>query len=192
MSTQEQHVHPPNASPGLSRQTKMWLVFSSAVVLLVVVGVPVVGLLATDRSPQPGDCLEAKERGGKTGKASEFRIVSCTEPSAAYKVALMGGRLGCDSNTYGSTSTGRTSRELCLTLNAKVGDCFYQEVGFPTGKVTKVQCGPLATYRVTAVVPGKADHAVCGPDINPLESDPTRPLALVYPKPPLTICTAGT
>ncbi|WP_433468303.1 LppU/SCO3897 family protein [Spirillospora sp. CA-128828] len=169
------------------------MITASVMILSALVGVPVVGHLVNGPSPEPGDCLEAKGRGGKTGYTSEFRIVSCTAPTAAYKVAMFGGHLGCDDNTYGETSaSGRTSgRYLCLMLNAKVGDCFYQEVGFPTGKATKVPCGPSATYRVVAVIPGKAHHTACGPDVNPLESDPAKPLALVYPRPPLTICTTG-
>ncbi|MEU5881475.1 hypothetical protein [Spirillospora sp. NPDC047279] len=142
-------------------------------------------------APEPGDCLEAEGRGGKTGVTTEFHVVPCEAPNAAYKVVYLGSELGCDDNTYGSTSE-RSGRQRCLMLNAKAGDCFYQEVGFPTGKVTKVACGPGASYRVVSVVQGKTDHTVCGPNVNPLErEDFNQPLAFVYPKPGLTICTTG-
>jgi hypothetical protein len=165
----------------------------AAVASLLMMAAAVVTGFGFPDPAQPGDCLEPKQRGGKTGGMSEFRIVSCTAPKAAYKVAIVGGRVGCDDNTYGYTyNSGRSrGRAMCLILNAKAGDCFYQEIGFPTGKAAKVACGPSATYRVVAVVPGRADHTACGPDIDPLNHDPTRPLALAYPQPPLTICTVG-
>jgi hypothetical protein len=139
-----------------------------------------------------GDCLEALGDGKKTG---EFRIVDCAAPGAAYKtVRRLEGGAHCGSNTYGYATSGYSRRKrgwhLCLTLNAKEGDCFRQQVGFPTGKAVKVACGASATYRVTKVVQGVADKAECGEDaVDPVRNDLARPLALAYPDPPLTICT---
>ncbi|WP_149257470.1 hypothetical protein [Actinomadura sp. K4S16] len=193
MEPQRLRIDLPDPSPGLSRQTKFWLVFTSVFMVAVLVGVPVFLKTATDRAPREGDCLEAEGRGGKTGYTGDFRIVACSAPTAAYRVAMLGGHLGCDDNTYGETvsSGARGGRYLCLMLNAKVGDCFHQEVGFPAGKATKVACGPSATYRITAVVPGRTDPTLCGPDVNPLEGEPAKPMALVYPRPPVTMCTVG-
>ncbi|WP_214321174.1 LppU/SCO3897 family protein [Nonomuraea sediminis] len=140
---------------------------------------------------QPGNCLEAL---GQDPKTTGFHIVDCGAPNAAYKVALRLGRFdSCQTNTYGYATSGGSRRSgwhLCLTLNAKVGDCFHQEVGFPTGKAVKVPCGAGATYRVVKSVPGTADKALCGEDaVDPVRNDLARPIALVYPQPPLTICT---
>ncbi len=139
----------------------------------------------------PGDCVAAEEQGGKLGSPQEARIVSCTAPDAAYKVAMrLDGNEHCGDNTYGyvrnSPSRGDGWR-LCLMLNAKVGDCFHQEIGFPTGTVTKVACGPSASYRVVAVVPGRADKDACAQGAA-RPADPTQPVAFAYPEPPHTVC----
>ena len=173
----------------------MWLIISSATILLILIGVPVIGNLVMDSRPKRGDCLEAKGRGGDTGDVRDFSIVSCGAPTAAYKVAKAGHSIDCN-YPYVEMSDSpryfRNSSRWCLALNAKVGDCFYQEVGFPTGKATKVVCGSSASYRVTAVVPGRADHAVCGPNVDPLNRYVfANPLALAYSSPALTICTVG-
>lgn len=153
---------------------------------------------AADDDPvraRAGDCLEALGEGKKT---TEFRIVGCGTPAAAYRVArrLTGGDRSCGGSTYGYVSSGyargATRWHLCLTLNAQVGDCFHQEVGFPTGKATKTPCGPEATYKVVKVAEGTADTELCGEDAGyTLVDDLTGPIALVYRDPPLTICTDG-
>ncbi|HEX4816865.1 MAG TPA: hypothetical protein VFV66_29335 [Nonomuraea sp.] len=140
---------------------------------------------------RPGDCLEAESRGRKAG---DFRIVGCDAPEAAYKVArrLTDSR-GCGSSAYGYATSPYVRSggwHLCLTLNARVGDCFHQEIGFPTGKASRVACGSSATYRIVRVVEGHADRELCGEEAtHPVSDDLTRPVALVYPEPPLTICT---
>jgi hypothetical protein len=100
-------------------------------------------------------------------------------------VAQRLGRSGrCPGVNYGYVSK---RVKLCLTFNAKVGDCLRQEIGFPTGKAVKVACGSSATYRGARVVPGVADEALCGRGA--VRNDLDRPPAMVYPEPPLTICT---
>jgi hypothetical protein len=176
-----------------------WTVAKCRIFLLTLVGASVLAAGCTAENDmsraQPGDCLEAL---GKAKKTIDFQIVDCEAPIAAYKVArrLVGsGMLSCGSSTYGYADSARTRRStrrwhLCLMLNAKVGDCFHQEVGFPTGKATKVVCGPSATYQVVKVAEGIADRTLCGDDAgHPLIDDLTRSIALVYPNPPVTICT---
>ncbi|MFC5753003.1 LppU/SCO3897 family protein [Actinomadura rugatobispora] len=154
------------------------------------------------RNASPGECLEVKGRGGTTKDPGDFRIVSCAAPNAAHH-DLGPGDIGCPDRTPGesqespygeivhnSTSPSGSDWALCLTLNAKTGDCFYQQVGFPDGRVTKVACGPSATYRVVNVLPGRADMNACGQvAVFPERGDLARPRAFVYPRPPLTICT---
>ncbi|SEF97669.1 hypothetical protein SAMN05444920_1011155 [Nonomuraea solani] len=135
-----------------------------------------------------GSCLEARGKGGKT-VLEDFRLVPCTTPQAAYKVIKKAG--SCDDITNGYVLVGsrRSRSRLCLTLNAKQGDCFYQEIGFPTGKVSKVACGAAATYRVTKVADGAADASVCGDDVpNWTKTPDVLPRAIVYRTPPLTLC----
>ena len=138
-----------------------------------------------------GDCLKATGPGPKT---TEFAVVDCGAPDAAYKVAERGGRRdSCPDVTYGSYSERQGKRSgftLCLMLNARQGDCFQQTVDFPTGQAAKVPCGAGATYRVTKVLEGTADKSACGRNAaSGVSNDFSRPRALVYQSPPTTICT---
>ncbi|MEO3867567.1 hypothetical protein ABGB18_01915 [Nonomuraea sp. B12E4] len=137
---------------------------------------------------QVGSCLEALGKGGKTVQ-EDFHIVACTTPRAAYKVIKKADRCDDVTNGYVQVGSRRSRSQLCLTLNAKEGDCFYQEVGFPTGKVSKVACGSSATYRVAKVSEGTADASVCGKDVpNWTETPDELPHAIVYRSPALTLC----
>ncbi|SEH02995.1 hypothetical protein SAMN05444920_1324 [Nonomuraea solani] len=137
---------------------------------------------------QVGSCLEALGKGGKTLR-EDFHIVGCTTPQAAYKVIKKANRCDDVTNGYLVMSSRRTRSQLCLTLNAKKGDCFYQEIGFPTGKASKVTCGPSATYRVTKVSEGAADASICGKDVPNWTKTPDElPRAIVYRHPALTLC----
>ncbi|MEU6710233.1 hypothetical protein ABZ897_02040 [Nonomuraea sp. NPDC046802] len=170
-------------------RTKVW-----ALALLTAVATG----CADDTAAQagPGDCMVSRSEGNKT-LSDDFRIVDCGAPEAAYQVAMRldSSTTHCGTNTYGyATSSQRRGSgwRLCLSLNAKVGDCFHQEVGFPTGRAGKVACGPSATYRVTKVIEGIDSQDACGPDaVTPVRNDLSRPLVLAYPKPPHTICTDG-
>lgn len=158
-----------------------------ACALLIVVAA---GCAAADdpSNAQVGSCLEALGKGGKTVQ-NDFRIVACTTSQAAYKVIKKASSCDDSTNGYVQVGTRRSRSQLCLTLNAKKGDCFYQEVGFPTGKVSKVTCGASATYRVTKVSDGSADASVCGKDVPNWTKTPDElPHAIVYRSPPLTLC----
>ncbi|WP_394829148.1 hypothetical protein [Pendulispora albinea] len=168
------------------RGSTRFLLALAAVALLVAT---IAGCAAKDDpvKAQVGSCLEARGKGGKTG--DDFHIVDCNAPEAAYKVISKGKR--CTDVTNGSLEVGRrkSRRELCLTLNAKEGDCFYQEISFPTGKATKVACGPEATFRITKVAAGVADASVCGKDVpNWTKTPDVLPRAIVYRDPALTVC----
>lgn len=135
-----------------------------------------------------GSCLEAQGKGGKTVR-DDFRLVPCTSPRAAYKMIEKNDQCGDSTNGYLEIGTRRSRTRLCLTLNAQEGDCFYQEIGFPTGRASKVSCGPSATYRVTKVSDGTADASVCGKDVpNWTKTPDVLPRAIVYRHPPLTLC----
>ncbi|MEV0621350.1 hypothetical protein AB0I81_49035 [Nonomuraea sp. NPDC050404] len=158
-----------------------------ACALLIVVGA---GCAAADDPgrAQVGSCLEALGKGGKTVR-DDFRAVACDAPKAAYKVVKKA--TSCDdiTNGYVVVGTRRSPSRLCLTLNVSEGDCFHQEIGFPTGKVTKVDCGASATYRVTKVSEGTADASVCGKDVPNWGRTPdVLPRAIVYRNPPRTLC----
>lgn len=133
-----------------------------------------------------GSCLEARGKGGKT---DDFRIVACSSPQAAYKMIKKADRCDDITNGYVLIGTRRSRTRLCLTLNAKQGDCFYQEVGFPTGKASKVTCGSSATYRITKVSDGTTDASVCGKGVPSWTRTPdVLPRAIVYRHPARTLC----
>ena len=94
-----------------------------------------------------GNCLKSTDKGQKT---TAFAKVDCSAPDAAYKVAEKLNSTSCPT-VYGQYSPAkrksRSKWSACLSLNAKVGDCFHQEVGFPTGRAAKVACGREATSR---------------------------------------------
>ncbi|WP_394821400.1 hypothetical protein [Pendulispora albinea] len=137
---------------------------------------------------QVGSCLEARGKGGKT-LANEFHVVACDAPQAAYKVISKGERCKDITNGYLQVGGRRSRTELCLALNAKEGDCFYQEIDFPTGRATKTTCGPTATFRVTKVATGVADAAVCGKNVpNWAKTPDVLPRAIVYRGLPATVC----
>ncbi|GAA0924281.1 LppU/SCO3897 family protein [Virgisporangium aurantiacum] len=142
---------------------------------------------------QAGDCMKAADNDAKSTK---FSIVDCAAPDAAYKVAFKTDSRygGCGGTSYMADSE-KTSRRsgftLCMTLNAKVGDCFNQTVGPPTGTARKVACGSGATYKVVKIV-DKDDLYACGSDYKrPSGSSLTGKLIFSYPKPAMSICTNG-
>jgi hypothetical protein len=63
-------------------------------------------------------------------------------------------------------------------LNASEGECFKTEGNFVSGKTSKVACGASADFKVSKVVTGSTDKAVCGGDGN----------ELVYSEPATTLC----
>lgn len=163
-----------------------------AVVLAAFAGIVALGVITSaGKRQEVGDCVFATGGSAKTG---DFEVVDCASPEATYRIAVEADA-SCESNTYGQwlVSGYKGADTLyCLTLNASEGDCFHQTIGFPTGKATKVECGSAASYRVVATHTGVSDADTCGDDVLvPSAFDATRPMALVYPEPPLTICTDG-
>jgi hypothetical protein len=159
-------------------------------VLIVLAGLVGAGVLIYVHNPhEVGECVVAT---GERAKATHFEEIDCASPDAAYRIAMETDQ-SCGSNTYAYwrlTATKGSGVVYCLTLNARVGDCFHQTVGFPTGRASKVDCGPAATYRVAATYDEVRPAGVCGADaITPALFDETLPMALIYPEPPLTICT---
>ncbi|XVV04346.1 LppU/SCO3897 family protein [Actinosynnema sp. CA-248983] len=154
-----------------------------ALVALGIVGVVVAGLIASKDSPggaEAGDCI--KVNSVSVSKADVDKI-DCNSPEAAFKVAvnLDSSTKACPTGDYAEyrDSGGRRSDgfKLCLTLNAKDGDCFKQEGTIVAGKTTKVTCGSSATHKVSKV----ADTA----DENQCKSGDT---VFVYSQPATTIC----
>jgi hypothetical protein len=122
-----------------------------------------------------GDCIKVDKPGATD---ADVETVDCGDPAAVYKVGVRAdrGARDCPGENY-VKYTEQDSLLLCLTLNARRGDCFHES----DEQDTRVPCGsPDASYEVGEIYEGEEDAARCG------ERD--APDALTYPRPPLTIC----
>lgn len=181
---------PPLGYPPLPfpppRKRRLWLKIGLpllVVVLLAIAGVLVAGFRALQDSPStalPGDCLNIKEfKDGVTPIK-----VDCADQSANTQVALkMDGSTGqCPAVGYDeySVAAGKASYKLCLTINAKQGDCFANLLT-GTHEYRRVSCiDPSAEVEFVKVVHGQVDKALCE------STEATKMLS--YPQPPTTLC----
>jgi hypothetical protein len=160
---------------------------STGTIIKIVLGVVVIGVVAvfaimnwgkSASSSEVGDCIKVNN-----AATADVEKIDCNDPAATYKVAVTKDETGADCPTpndfYVSyTETGGKGSDLllCLTLNAKEGDCF----NLGTTSDTKVACtDPKANAKVSKILTGTADPAGCpeGPDN-----------AYVYPEPKLVQC----
>ena len=122
-----------------------------------------------------GDCIKVNTADETD---ADVETVDCADPAAAYRVGVrVDGRGGdCPGENY-VKYTEQDSLLLCLTLNARQGECFHESAE----QDTRVACdSPDASYEVGEIYEGEEDSARCG------EGDASD--ALTYPRPPLTIC----
>jgi hypothetical protein len=122
-----------------------------------------------------GDCIKVNSAGTTD---ADVETIGCTDPAAVYKVGIREDRegAGCPGENY-VKYTEQDNLLLCLTLNARRGDCFQES----EEQDARVPCdSPDASYEVGEIYEGAEDAARCG------EQD--APNALTYPRPPLTIC----
>lgn len=122
-----------------------------------------------------GDCIKVNAAGETD---ADVVTIDCTDPAAVYKVGIRedGADGGCPGENY-VKYTEQDSLLLCLTLNAKHGDCFHES----DQQDTRVPCdSPDASYEVGDIYEGAEDAARCG------ERDAAN--AITYPRPALTIC----
>ncbi|MFL6123628.1 hypothetical protein, partial [Actinophytocola sp.] len=107
---------------------------------------------------QVGDCIKVNSVGSTD---ADVEKIDCNNKDAVYKVAATHDDAGakCPEGDYVSyTETGGSDDLLlCLTLNAKEGECFVQ------GDADKrVDCGdPGATFMVTKILTGTTDLQSC-------------------------------
>jgi hypothetical protein len=145
--------------------------------LALVVGAALWLQVSAPGSARTGDCVRIVDV-----QAADIDKVDCASPEALYKVALArdDDETRCPSPIYlAYVESGSNELLLCLSLNARTGECF--QVAENTYR--KVGCdSPRTSFRVTKVVPGKADKTECGEQADD---------ALVYPQPRLTICRAA-
>jgi hypothetical protein len=122
-----------------------------------------------------GDCIKVNAAGETN---ADVVTIDCADRAAVYKVGIRedGNGGDCPGENY-IKYTEQDSLLLCLTLNARDGDCFHES----DQQDTRVPCdSPDASYEVGGIYEGAEDAARCG------ERDAAN--ALTYPRPPLTIC----
>ncbi|MCS7478900.1 hypothetical protein ACFFQW_36210 [Umezawaea endophytica] len=165
---------PPAVPPAKKGGGKVKLVLTLVVVAALAVG----GYFLNKSAPasaNPGDCINIVSASITDPKIEK---VECGASNAAYKVAknLDSASDECPTGDYGSYSESgrrRSGFTLCLMLNATEGECFKTEGNFVSGKTSKVTCDASADFKVSKVVTGSTDKAVCGGDGNELVySDP--------------------
>jgi hypothetical protein len=122
-----------------------------------------------------GDCIKVNAAGAND---ADVETIDCDDDAAVYKVGIRENRKDgdCPGENYVKYSE-QDNLLLCLTLNARQGDCFHES----EEQDSRVRCdSPDASYEVGGIYEGAEDAARCG------ERD--APNALTYPRPPLTIC----
>lgn len=121
-----------------------------------------------------GDCIKVN-KAGRTD--ADVETIDCGHAEAVYRVGVRvdGGTSTCPGENYVTYTEGELL--LCLTLNARSGDCFHED----DEQDVRVPCDPPdASYRVGEIFEGSEDPSKCG------EVDAEN--AFTYPEPPLTIC----
>jgi hypothetical protein len=122
-----------------------------------------------------GDCIEVDDA---SATDADIHTIGCGDRKAVYKVAVReddsAGR--CPGTNYVSYTEEGTLL-LCMTLNAKKGECFHED----SQQDARVPCDSAnASYQVGDIYDGTDDGDQCG------SADAHN--ALTYPQPPLTIC----
>lgn len=110
------------------------------------------------RSAQIGDCLNLT--GTSFNAASE--AISCDDPGATYLVTATGGTCDKHEDEYTVTYTGvgtPSDVKVCLTVNAKKGDCFFVNPTMP-GPMKKLPC-KRSNVKVVAVKHKTANPKAC-------------------------------
>ncbi|GLZ30536.1 hypothetical protein Lesp02_27250 [Lentzea sp. NBRC 105346] len=128
-------------------------------------------------TPSVGDCAEVKDM---SRNRYELSKVDCSKPEAMYRLVdtVSGRSPSCPRGDYvedtsiRNKKTERKTRQ-CFVLNVKQGDCLN---AVDSNTYQRTACGGSAR-KVSKVVDGKNDPAVCGSD------EPQ-----TYSRPTLTIC----
>jgi hypothetical protein len=108
----------------------------------------------------------------------EMAEVDCSSQEAVYRVSSRERRTMCPTGDYLTESSGRSrtngKTRLCYVLNVQEGDCLKAVNQY----FERVACG-TGTRKVTKVVDGQSDRALCDGDD-----------AKTYSQPVKTICIA--
>ena len=143
---------------------KSLLVKLGSVVLAIIVAVGIFFIknkgeekIEQAKAPKVGECINVK--GSFNAKHTELK---CSGATATYKVAGDDGKCDGNETTYKiSLGTGKSGNvaDLCLGLNAKVGDCFE----FSATSEEKVECTKTGSSIVKVASVGKSGEQCASP-----------------------------
>lgn len=152
-------------------------------IIKIVAGLVVVGVIAvlvikfwgtSAKAAEVGDCIKVNSA---SATDADVEQIDCNDQAAAYKVAVVNDDgAPCpkqDESNYVYYEEG--DLRLCMTLNAKEGECFKQG-----NADSKIDCGDAgATFKVDKIISNSTDSSSCanGPEN-----------AYVYPEPALVQC----
>ncbi|WP_439661899.1 LppU/SCO3897 family protein [Lentzea sp. HUAS TT2] len=107
----------------------------------------------------------------------EMTQVDCASQEAVYRVSSRERRTMCPEGDYLTESSGRSrtngKTRLCYVLNVQEGDCLKAVNQY----FERVECGAGAR-RVTKVVDGKSDRALCNGDYSRTYSQPVKTICI--------------
>lgn len=174
------YATPPPPPPGAKPKNtgKIVKIVLGVVVLAVIAVVAIVNWGTAPSSANVGDCIKVNS---VSVTDADVEKVECTDPAASYKVAATFDDSsaecpgGTDSDYVSYTESGKGDLTLCLTLNAKEGECFKNG-----DAAEKVGCSEAnADVKVAKILTGTTDESGC----------PEETVAfLAYPEPKMVLC----
>ena len=107
----------------------------------------------------------------------EMAEVDCSSEEAVYRVSSRERRTMCPPGDYLTESSGRSrtngKTRLCYVLNVQEGDCLK-----PVNQYFQRVACDAKTRRVTKVVDGKSDRALCNGDDAKTYSQPVKTICI--------------
>jgi hypothetical protein len=165
---------PPAAKP--KNTGKIIKIVLGVVVIAVIAVVAIVNWGTSPSSANVGDCIKVNT---VSVTDADIEKIDCGDPAASYKVAATFDDSsaqcpgGSESDYVSYTESGKGDLTLCLTLNAKEGECFKNG-----DAAEKVSCAS-ADVKVAKILKGTTDESGCPEETVGF---------LAYPDPKMVLC----
>ncbi|SDF65715.1 hypothetical protein SAMN05216553_102530 [Lentzea fradiae] len=121
-----------------------------------------------------GECAKQSD---VTDTTVAMEKVDCSADEAVYLVASRERRTFCPEGDYLDESSGRTRKSgdtrYCYILNVNEGDCLK-----PTNQYFERVACTAGTRKVTKIVDGTSDRALCGGDDSKVYSRPVKTICI--------------
>jgi hypothetical protein len=145
-----------------------------AVVLIAVLALLASGCSGWQEQAGVGECAKQVNLNDTNVEMAE---VDCSSQQAVYRVSSRERRTMCPPGDYLTESSGRSrtngKTRLCYVLNVQEGDCLK-----PVNQYfERVACG-TETRKVTKIVDGESDRALCDGDDAKTYSQPVKTICI--------------